>query len=411
MVTPFPSASTSEGDLMPAYLSKSPGIGGILKAAPQDFLVEEIAPDGTVFGLGFRVSRPDEPGDFVHFILQKRNWTTASAISEIAHRLHKSQRDFNVAGIKDKVAITTQVASVKGVQKEQLASLSIRDISINGIWTAKDRVHMGGLLGNRFTITVRDMEVDNAPERSEAIRAELNDQTPNYFGEQRFGSTRKNTHLIGQKLLQGDLEGALIMFLCDSRGEKNGFAAAARKELAASRDFQAALKTFPKNLRLERSVIDYLAKHPDIYANAFRRLPRNILLLFIHAFQAHLFNRLLSDRISEGEIELEEGEYFCGETFGFPDVSRMEGEGWICGKIIGYGTPLNGRERELLEELEIEKEAFKMKALPEIRSRGTYRTLLAPLKDFNSAGNRFRFSLPAGSYATVAMREFVDRKR
>ena len=391
------------------YLSKSPGIGGILKAAPQDFLVEEIAPDGTVYELGRPFSRPDEKGRYVHFILQKKNWSTSSAISEIGIKLGVGQKNFNIAGTKDKVAITTQLVSVSGAAKEKILGIGIKDISINGAWTAGERLRLGQLLGNRFSIFVRDA-ADGALERSEAVLAELNCKIPNYFGEQRFGSSRKNTHLIGQKLLQGDLEGAVMSYLCDSEGEKNEMATKARKTLAGTQDFTAALAEFPKHLRLERSMLAYLAKNPESHASALRKLPRNILLMFIHAFQSHLFNRLLSDRLSEGEIELEEGEYFCGETLGFPDIGKMEAEGWICGKIIGYGTPLNEREDRLMEELGISKEAFKMKALPEIRSKGTYRTLLTPLRDFNLQSGRFNFSLPSGSYATVAMREFMDRK-
>ena len=61
-----------------------------------------------------------------------------------------------------------------------------------------------------------------------------------------------------------------------------------------------------------------------------------------------------------------------------------------------------------------------MKKIPEISSNGSLRTLLAPLKDFefdmktdeedNIAGI-FTFSLQAGSYATVAMREFIDEEK
>jgi tRNA pseudouridine13 synthase len=396
---------------MLSYLSESPGIGGLIKASPQDFLVEEIAPDGAIYELGRPFSRPDEPGPYVHFILQKRNWTTASAISELSKAIGVSQRRFNSAGMKDKMSISTQLCSVSGTTKERLASASIKDISINGAWTAAERVRMGHLLGNRFTMLVRDPDTGSADGRISSIRDELGGRFPNYFGEQRFGSGRRNTHLVGEKLLRGELEEALIMFLCDNTNERNEMVAKARKELAETRDFTRALSYYPKHLRLERTIIAQLAKNPKGHANALRRLPRNILLLFIHAFQSHLFNRMLSDRIAEGSLELEGGEYFCGETLGFPDISKTEAEGWICGKIIGYGTALNEREEALLESSGIRKDAFRMKALPEIASKGTYRTLLAPLKDFNYKDATFRFSLPAGSYATVAMREFMDGKR
>jgi len=390
-----------------SYLSRSAGIGGRLKAEPEDFVVEEIGTDGIVFGLDRQVEKAGEPGKFVHFVLQKRNWSTSSALSELGKRMRTGTKQFNAAGMKDKVAVSVQLASASGLRKEDLLSMTVKDIKINGAWPAKDRVHLGQLLGNRFTIRVCDAAAD-ADARVRKISGELGGRFPNYFGGQRFGSTRKNTHLIGEKMLQGKLDEAVRMFLCDADGEENAEAVAARKELAASGDYAQALKTFPKHLRLERTMLAHLSAQPADHPGALRRLPRNILLLFIHAFQSDLFNRLLSERIAEGGPELERGEYFCGETLGFPDITKTEGEGWVTAKLIGYQTMPNEREKKLLEQLDIEKDAFRMKSMPELASKGAKRTLLAPLKDFNFSGDTFRFALPSGSYATVAMREFMD---
>ncbi len=392
-----------------SYLSKSPGTGGSLKNAPDEFVVEELMEDGTVLELDRPFSRPDEPGRFVHFILQKRGWSTSSALLEIAKRLGISQRHFNSAGMKDKAAVSTQLASAEGAPKDVLLALDVKDIKILGAWNAKDRVKLGALLGNRFTIRIRGM-ADDSDGRVGRISAELGGRFPNYFGEQRFGSARKNTHVIGEKMLQGKFEDAVRMFLCGNEGEGNALAMEARKELAASGDYAAALKTFPKHLRLERSMLAHLATRPDDHIGALRRLPRNILLLFIHAFQSHMFNLLLSERIADG-LELEKGEYYCGETVGFPDISKAEAEGWITAKLIGYDSPVNGREQAMLDRLGMARDAFRMKAMPEIASKGAYRTLLAPMKDFNFQKDTFRFALPAGAYATVALREFMDRKR
>jgi tRNA pseudouridine13 synthase len=396
-----------------AYLSRTPGIGGAIKSAPEDFLVEELAPDGTIFEFDRQTAHSDEPGPYLHFVLQKNNWSTSSAISEISKRLHTSQSNFNFAGSKDKLAITTQLASVRGSSKEAILGMRIKDISINGVWSALGRVQLGDLLGNRFTIRVRDAS-DGAADKVAAIADELGSRVPNYFGEQRFGSSRRNTHLVGEKLLKGEVEDAAIMYLCDSEGEMHAEATLARKELVETRDFVRALQSFPRHLRLERSMLAHLAKRPDDYSGALCSLPRNILLMFIHAYQSDLFNRLLSERLIEGggALELEEGEYFCGDTLGFPDLNKTEGEGWISAKLIGYNTPLNRREKALFDTLGIQKDAFRMKAMPEIASKGTYRTLLAPLKDFNFNGDTttFSFALPSGSYATVAMREFMDSK-
>jgi len=389
-----------------SYLSKSAGIGGRLKSEPEDFLVEEIGTDGTVFVLDRQVEKAGEPGKFVHFVLQKRNWSTSSALSELGKRMRTGTKQFNAAGMKDKVAVSVQLASASGLRKEDLLSMTVKDIKINGAWPAKDRVHMGQLLGNRFTIRVRDAE--DADERVRQIGGELGGGFPNYFGGQRFGSTRKNTHLVGEKMMQGKVGEAVRMFLCDADGEENPEAVVARKELAASGDYASALKTFPKHLRLERTMLAHLSAQPSDHLGALRRLPRNILLLFIHAFQSDIFNRLLSERIAEGGPELEHGEYFCGETLGFPDITKTEGEGWIVAKLIGYQTMPNEREKKLLEALGVEKDAFRMKSMPELASKGTKRAVLAPLKDFNFSGDTFRFALPSGSYATMAMREFMD---
>ncbi len=390
-----------------AFRSKTPGIGGTIKSCPEDFIVEEIEQDGTVFGIDKRIERTDENGRFVHFVLQKRNWTTMMAAKEAARRLHSSPKRISFAGSKDKCAITTQLMSAEGVDKTAVLNLDIRDISINGAWSAKDRVKLGGLTGNRFTIKVNGAQVD-AGEKVTRIRSELETGFPNYFGEQRFGTTANNTHIIGEALVRGNLEDGAMAFLCGKGMETNAEARLAREELLASNDFDSALKTFPKHLRLERAMLAHLAERPDDFIGAFRALPRQTLLLFVHAFQSHIFNRLLSDRIRENGVEMEEGEYLCNaDALGFPDIEKMDVDGWLCVKIIGYNSNLNEREKELLDSLRMSKEDFRVKSIPEIGSKGTFRTAFAPLRDFSFDADTFRFSLQSGSYATSALREFI----
>ncbi len=392
-----------------SYLSGRKGTGGSIKNSPEDFIVEEIGKDGRIFETGRMIEREDKEGDFTHFVLQKREWTTEGAIRRIAKALGTGKKRFGYAGNKDKISVSTQLVSVFGVEKDRLLSLDLKDIGINGAWTAPEKVRLGELLGNRFTIKVRDAENG---ERVKEIYEELDGGFPDYFGKQRFGTTRKNTHKVGEQMLRGRYDKAAMIFLLDSEGEIHEEAKEARKNLQESEDFSAALKEFPRHLRLERSMLERLSKNPNDYVGALRALPRATLLMFVHAFQSYLFNRLLSDRISEGELEQEDGEYFCGENFyGFPDVSKKAGKGWLAGKIIGYETEPNERERELLEELEIRRADFRIKGIPELSSKGNYRTLLAPLRDFSFKDEIFRFSLQAGSYATVALREFLDVKK
>lgn len=382
------------------YLSKTKGIGGTIKGIPEDFLVEEIMIDGTILELNKNIEK-EGSGKFTHFVLQKKNWTTSSALLEIAKRLQVGQKRIDCAGSKDKKAITTQLVSAYNVPPQKILDLTIMDMKILGAWGANDKVRLGKLLGNRFSIKVKGATNE---ERVEQIATELNGVFPNYFGNQRFGSSRKNTHKIGKLIIEEKFEDAVMLFLCDYTGEINEESRNSRKNLAESLNYNSALKEYPKHLRLERKMIAYLAKKSDPIG-ALKSLPRQTLLLFIHAYQSQLFNELLARRIKNG-LEVEEGEYFCGETLGFPDITKAESSGWICGKLIGYQTPINKIEKEILECEGIDKDCFRIPKIPEISSKGTYRTLLAPLKNF-SFQDVFKFELPSGSYATVAISEFT----
>ena len=383
-----------------------------IKQNPEDFCVEEIMEDGTVLENGGEIQGESSGSKFVHFVLQKEEWSTVDAAREIASRLHVSPKRISYAGTKDKKAVTTQRMSVFGVKKEAVLGLKINGMRVLGAWNSDEKVEMGMLLGNRFRIRVDGA----ADERTvQEIYSELKGRFPNYFGPQRFGGARGNTHLIGQRLIQSDLRGAVESYLYEFEGETNQEAVEARKTLAEEKDYKKAIAYFPKHLRLERLLLVGLAENPRDYAHALRKLPRQMLLMFVHAFQSHLFNLALSERLAEGELKLEKGEYFCGEKSGFPDLerrmetrnARQETSEWLAGKIIGYESETNEREEELLERFNMRKQDFRMKALPEINTRGTFRTLFAPMKDFEYKDGWFSFSLPAGSYATSALREFI----
>jgi tRNA pseudouridine13 synthase len=393
-----------------AHLSEHEGTGGKIKQRPEEFIVEEILPDGTVLELYKQVSRGDEPGGkYVHFALQKKDWSTSSALKRIAKALRVGQKRFSYAGTKDKAALTTQRVSVFGVSKDEVASLALMDLQVNGAWEAKAPLKLGDLAGNRFTITWHgeDSDAGEAGEKVSAIYEELEGKFPNYFGPQRFGSTRRNTHRIGELMLRGRMQEAAMHFLAEVGEEEHKEAREARSRLLESGDFASALKEFPKHLRLERTMLAHLSENPKDYVGAFRKLPRQMLLLFVHAFQSCLFNESLSERIQDGMVRKEDGEFFCSSNaYGFPEPANA-GVDWLCGKLLGYDSKPNGREKEILSRHDISLEAFRVKEMPELSSRGSFRPLLSPIRDFKFEEGVFRFSLPPGSYATSALREFM----
>jgi len=411
-----------------AYLSKLLGVGGALKTSPEDFIVEEITSKGETLELDKHFEKEGE-GDFTHFVLQKRNWNTLQALREIGNKLHCGMKRFSYAGVKDRNAVTTQLASAFKIDKTALLGVRIRDIRINGAWGAKEKVRMGELLGNRFTVTVRDVAAD-AETAVARIYTDTKGLSPNYFGEQRFGSIRKNTHLVGKAIVSGNFKEAVwnyLTYLDDGEREEGK---EARKKLAGDGDFKKALDYFPKYLGYERTMLNHLSNNPTDYVNALRKLPRGLSLMFVHAYQSYIFNKALSRRLAERGLSVEAGERVCfSDDFGFPelkntteveDVAEAEEkvrrhELFIISEIIGYETEyVSGYENEILEEEGIKKEGFLIKSFPEISSKGSRRCAFAPLKDFRFAqdgtAGKFTFSLPAGAYATVAMREFIEKR-
>ena len=189
------------------------------------------------------------------------------------------------------------------------------------------------LAGNRFTIKVRDVTGADNLERS--IEA-LNGVFPNYFGEQRFGS-RKNNFDVGLAILKGDFEGAVMNFLTDISNETNQEAIEARTRLAGDHDFTEALDYFPTYLKYERTILDYLSKYERNFANAIRKLPRSINLMFVHSVEDMIFNRQLEKMIAEGHTSPVQGDLVCA-----PDADQilrplrhLEVREWRQGRVHG----------------------------------------------------------------------------
>lgn len=74
---------------------------------------------------------------------------------------------------------------------------------------------MGQLKGNKFQILIRDIDdIEKSAEIANNILKELEvTGVPNYFGWQRFGKPRTNTHLVGEALVQNDLKEAVRRYI------------------------------------------------------------------------------------------------------------------------------------------------------------------------------------------------------
>jgi tRNA pseudouridine13 synthase len=365
------------------FISNTPGIGGFLKRNFEDFKVKEIS----------NKKNEDENGDYTHFTLEKTNWDTIRAISALSRTLGVSRKRFGFAGTKDKRAVTAQRMGVWNVSPEKLGEVKVKDLRLYDFMRSNEKILVGDLIGNEFEVRVRDPEVKDESV-IETGKQEIEDSgVPNYFGYQRFGVIRPNTHIIGKFLLNGDVEGGIMSYLADYYDGEKEDAREARKGLKETGDFKEALKTFPKRLGYERTMIDSLYKNPSDFAGAFRRLHKKLRQLFIHGYQSYLFNLILS-RMIENDMDVHNT---IIPLFGYQSAFSDGEQGEI--------------EKNVLDEAGIDIGEFKIKSFPELSSRGAFRNATLETKieyqilEDNSL--LFNFSLPKGNYATMVMREFM----
>jgi tRNA pseudouridine13 synthase len=395
-------------------LTRRAGTGGAIKQAPEDFVVKEITNRGFVLQQDTRYDAKSlgmeevQGGKHISFVLQKRDWNTVDALVAIAKRLGHGRKSIAYAGSKDKKAISVQLASVFHPQEFDLGSVQIKDIKINGFWRSNG-VELGDDLGNAFEVTVKSAE---HAERVEEIANELGGKVPNYFGEQRFGD-RGNNAKVGAAILRGDFKEAAIEYLTGTSNERNEEVKSARAELKERLDFAQAIERFPRYLKGERTVLTYLSRYPNNYANALKLLPRGIALMFIHAVQAEIFNEELEQRIKSGDFR--SAIYAGSDFYGFPDIEKIGAEGYFAlAPLVGCETKdeeLSDYAKAAMQRMQLGKEAFACRGMPELAMKGAYRPLLAPVKDlsYKAGSDSFwiSFSLPKGSYATVLLKEFM----
>ncbi len=172
----------------------------MIKASPEDFIVEEIP-----------LYVPSGEGDHLYVRFTKRNLPTDVAVRLIGRALGADARDIGVAGLKDKLGVTTQTISVPlgrdpAALEERVRALSLDGITIHEARRHTNKLRTGHLAGNRFTIVVRGIEEGRAAEVTAALERVGREGAPNAFGTQRFGREGDNAKRA-QAWLRGEWSG------------------------------------------------------------------------------------------------------------------------------------------------------------------------------------------------------------
>jgi tRNA pseudouridine13 synthase len=386
-------------------------IHAAIKRRYEDFVVEEI-PAYEACG----------EGDHCYFKIEKRGLATMRAVNDIAKELGVLSRDIGLAGLKDARAVAIQTLSIEHTDPQRVAALDIPRIKVLSVSRHRNKLKIGHLRGNRFRIKLREVEPDRLADIQAVCDSLAKRGVPNYFGQQRFGS-RGDTWQLGRALLDGDKQMLLDLMLGRPSAHDTGPVLKARRLYDAG-DFDAAARTWPYGFRDNARACRALAKSRGKIARGFHAIDERLKKFFVSAYQSRLFNHVLAQRIDEihtvhaGDLAYKHDN---GAVFRVVDEqaesSRAERfEISPTGPIFGHRMTLcEGRPAEI-EQAALAAENLTLESFHGLRSmklHGSRRPLrFQPEETKVSSGTdeagayvELTFTLPAGCYATMILRE------
>lgn len=319
---------------------------GELRSQPEDFQVFEIP-----------VCEPGGEGEHLWLKLRKTGANTDWVARQLARGLGIKPQQVSYAGLKDRNAITEQWFSLHlpGMPDPDLSTIPVEGVEWLQ-WSRHNRkLRRGALKGNRFQLRLRNWQgqADTLAQRIEQVRG---GGVPNYFGEQRFG-----------------------------------------RELG---NLDQAQRMFAEGLRPRRHEKG----------------------LYLSAARSYLFNRVLVERVGAGDWNRARPDDFLqldGRHGGFrwqpgdePVDDRLAAmEIHPTGPLWGRGRSMAGErvdcwERELLGEPRGWTDGLERMGLQ--NERRALRVRVDGLEAREENGQLvLGFSLPAGAYATVVLRELL----
>merc|ERR1719431_355436 len=262
---------------------------------------------------------PRDRPKYLHFTLYKENTETYEAISLLANRCRTDEKHFGFAGTKDRRGRTTQRVSVSMVSAKQIlgAARVTQKIEVGKFNYEKNEIKLGDLSGNRFELAIRNIEASK--KEIEPIMEYFSGKGfLNYFGTQRFGTTGVPTYLVGKKIISSDFTEVINLILQPRENENNASFKEARKIWADSGDARKAfevLKKGRKDRTVEGKLLYGLSKrHKNDQIGALDEIPRQQRLLYCHAYQSYLWNKVVSRRIKSHGATVLKGDLVYKKT-------------------------------------------------------------------------------------------------
>ncbi|NPA73071.1 MAG: tRNA pseudouridine(13) synthase TruD [Gammaproteobacteria bacterium] len=359
------------------YAFGVPDCQALYKVIPEDFVVEEQ--------IAFELSGE---GEHLWCWVEKRGENTDWVLQQLAKWASVSPSKIGVAGQKDRHAVTRQWFSIQlpGLVNPKVDEFRLNNVTILKTTRHQRKLQTGGLSGNRFTVTLRNITC-NAAETDviETLQARLQkiqaEGVPNYFGEQRFGIHGRNIKQ-GEKLLVGELPKV-------KRNQKSMYLSAIRSWMFNCL-LNERIKQGSWNRLLPGDILQLEGSNKWFVDDQSEGLSERVMVQDIHPTGALFGKGDLPTKMVAREIEDAVGDGF---------------KSWVSG-LVEYGVDQDRRALRLLpkdfewqwvmdssEEDEALHEAFSVLEVDGWKA--------APVL-------RLSFSLRSGSYATMVMRELIQ---
>jgi len=160
-----------------------PGTGGHIKERVEDFIVEEVP-----------LYQFSDDGVFAFLFVEKTDLSNLDLVNLIREHLDLEDHEVGVAGWKDKRAITRQWISLpfEKTFEDRLAPLADKGIRILEKRRHSNKLRIGHLLGNRFSVLIRQPDPQAENRASSIIQSLQIHGLPNFYGSQRFGAGGDN---------------------------------------------------------------------------------------------------------------------------------------------------------------------------------------------------------------------------
>ncbi|MEG3225282.1 MAG: tRNA pseudouridine(13) synthase TruD [Methanobacteriales archaeon Met13] len=405
------------------FITSQEGIGGRIRANYDDFYVEEILEN-----------QPSGEGPNTWLFIDKIGRNTLDVVLDIARELKINRKRMGFAGMKDKAAHTRQWICVSNTTPEELFSLEekLYGVKILEIKANQKKLRIGQLVGNKFRLLIRETEdpAENAVTAAEMLEILKKRGVPNYYGWQRFGKNRPNTHLVGEALIRNDLKGAVDSYIGNPYPAEADHIKAART-LYDQGEWEEAYQSMPAGMRYEKMMLRALLKEKKkkeelddkSYILSLHSLPKPLSRMFVHAYQSYLFNWVVSERTKlgldqhvGGDIIIDNEEHLVHEIGGDVNEKIKNFEVHPTAPLYGTKVPLASEkvgeiEERTLKEYNLKREDFEVPLMPKLGSHGLRRAIRFKIWGVSSEvtpeGVLVGFSIPKGCYATAVLREIM----